>query len=147
MRALALLLVLLAPGLAACSGGGEATPAKAEAAAHEEDQAVADWRAAVEDELGTDTFDFEALRQGAAVDCLRTDVRSWTVELALSGDVATSGLTRVGLEHACADVVPAFDEAVAAVEEVADPLDLVCGPGVELSSEDALRADLVCAHR
>ena len=147
MRALALLLVLLAPALAACSGGGEATPAKAEAAAHEEDQAVADWRAAVEDELGTDTFDFEALRQGAAVDCLRTDVRSWTVELALSGDVATSGLARIGLEHACADVVPAFDEAVTTVEEAADPLDLVCGPGVELSSEDALRADLVCAHR
>ena len=147
MRALALLMVLLAPALAACSGGGDATPGRAEAAAHEEDQAVADWRAAVEDEIGTDTFDFEALRQAAAVDCMRTDAQSWTVELALSGDVATSGLTRVGLEHACADVVPAFDEAVATVEEAADPLDLVCGPGVELSSEDALRADLVCAHR
>ena len=61
--------------------------------------------------------------------------------------MATSGLTRVGLEHACADVVPAFDRAVTTVQEAADPLDLVCGPGVELSAEDALRADLVCAHR
>jgi len=147
MRLIALLLVLLAPALTACSGDGGGDDARVEAAAHEEDQAVAEWRAAVEDELGTDTFDFESLRQAAAVDCMRTDVQSWTVELALSGDVATSGLTRVGLEHACADVVPAFDEAVATVQESADPLDLVCGPGVELSSEDALRADLVCAHR
>jgi hypothetical protein len=97
MRVLALLLVLLAPALAACSGGGDATSGKAGTVAHEEEQAVADWRAAAEAELGTDTFDFEALRQGAAVDCMRTDVRSWTVELALSGDVSTSGLTRVGL--------------------------------------------------
>ena len=147
MRALALLLVLLAPALAACSGGGEATPAKAEAAAHEEDQAVADWRAAVEDELGTDTFDFAALQQTAAADCVRTDAGDWTVELALSGDLSTSSLTRIGLEHACADVVPAFDEAVATVEQAADPLDLVCGPDIELSAEAALSADLVCDHR
>jgi hypothetical protein len=36
---------------------------------------------------------------------------------------------------------------VATVEQAADPLDLVCGPGVELSAEAALSADLVCAHR
>lgn len=147
MRLIALLLVLLAPALTACSGGSGGGVGRAETVAHEEDQAVVEWRAAVEEELGTDTFDFEALRQRAAVDCMRTDAQAWMVELALSGDVATSGLTRVGLEHACPDVVPAFDEAVATVQDSADPLDLVCGPGVELSSEDALRADLVCAHR
>ena len=147
MRALALALVLLAPTLAACSGGGDTAPARAETSAHQEDEHVAEWRAAIEDELGTDTFDFASLQQEAAVDCLRTDAGSWTVDLALSGDVATSALARIGLEHACPDVVPAFDEAVAAVEGATDPLDLVCGPGVELGSEDALRAELVCAHR
>ena len=153
MRALALLAVLMIPSLAACGAEADAsgTTARAEAEAAEkaaaEKEALADWRTALEDELGTDTFDFAALQQTAAADCVRTDAGDWTVELALSGDLSTSSLTRIGLEHACADVVPAFDEAVQTVEQAADPLDLVCGPGVELSSEDALRADLVCAHR
>ena len=147
MRLVVLLLALLTPVLAACSGSGDDAGDRAQVAAHEEDQAVAEWRTAVEDELGTDTFDFEALRQAAAVDCMRLDAQAWSVELALSGDVSTSGLTRVGLEHACPDVVRAFDEAVTTVEQSDDPLELVCGPGVELSSEDALRADLVCADR
>jgi hypothetical protein len=142
-----LLLILLAPALAACSASDDVAPTAAHRVSQEEDEAVVAWRKAVAAELGTDTFDFAAIQQSAAVDCLRTDATSWTVELALSGDVATSGLTRVGLEHACADVVPAFDEAVASVERAADPLDLVCGPDVELTSEDSLRAELVCAHR
>lgn len=146
MRAFALLLVLLLTALTACSGEDDAAPA-AQNVSQEEDEAVAEWRRAVAAELGTDTFDFASIQQSAAVDCLRTDAPAWTVELALSGDVATSGLTRVGLQHACADVVPAFEEAVDSVERAADPLDLVCGPGVELTSEDALRAELACAHR
>lgn len=148
MRALALLLALLVPALSACSGGADAdSGSAAETVAQREDEATADWRAAVEEELGTDTFDFAAIQADAAVDCQRTDAAAWSVHLALSGDTATSALTRIGLEHACADVVPAFDEGVTAVEAAADPLDLVCGPGVELSSEDALKADLVCANR
>ena len=78
---------------------------------------------------------------------MRTDAQSWTGGLALSGDVSTSALTRIGLEHSCPDAVPAFDEAVAAVADAPDPLDLVCGPGVELGSEDALAAELACASR
>lgn len=145
---LAVLAVLLVPSLAACGGGADATGATAAAEARAaEVEALADWRAAVEDELGTDTFDFAALQQTAAADCVRTDTADWTVELAMSGDLSTSALTRIGLEHACSDVVAAFDEAVAAVEQAADPLDLVCGPGVELSAEAALSADLVCANR
>jgi hypothetical protein len=62
----------------------------------------------------------------------------------MSGDVSTSALTRIGLEHACADVVEAFDAGLSTVEQADDPLDLVCGPDVRLSSEDALKADLVC---
>ena len=156
MRALALrplvltsvLAALLVPSLAACGGEADAsgTTARTEADAAEA-EALADWRTAVEDELGTDTFDFAAVQQTAAADCVRTDAGDWTIELALSGDLSTSSLTRIGLEHACADVVPAFDEAVAAVEQAADPLDLVCGPDVELSAEAALSADLVCDHR
>jgi hypothetical protein len=156
MRALALrrlvhpvvLAVLLVPSLAACGGEADAsgTTAASEAKAAE-DEALADWRTAVEDELGTDTFDFAALRQAAAADCVRADAADWTVELALSGDLSTSALTRIGLEHSCSNVVASFDAAVKAVEESADPLDLVCGPGVELSAEAALSAELVCANR
>lgn len=141
------LAVLLVPALAACGGGADATTETSETASGVADEALADWESALEDELGTGTFDFAALRQAAAADCVRTDAGDWTVELALSGDLSTSALTRIGLEHACADVVPAFDEAVAAVEQAADPLDLVCGPDVELSAEAALSADLVCANR
>lgn len=146
--ALAVLAVLLVPSLSACGGEADATgtTARAEAeAAH--DEVLADWRAALEDELGTDTFDFAALQQAAAADCVRTDAGDWAVELALSGDLSTSALTRIGLEHACGDVVRAFDEAVTIVEQAADPLELVCGPDVELSAEAALSADLVCANR
>jgi len=147
MRALALLLVLLAPALTACSDGDAGAAEPSAGGAAEEEQALAQWQADVEAELGSDSFDLATLQQAAAVDCMRTDVESWTVGLALSGDVSTSTLTRIGLEHACADVVPAFDEAVAAVEESADPLDLVCGPGVDLTSADALAAELACANR
>lgn len=149
MRAPALLLALLVPlsGLTACSGDGETAGPAAEQVAQTDDEATAAWRADVEAELGTATYDFAALQQDAAVDCLRTSSADWTVELALSGDTSTSRLTRIGLEHGCADVVAAFDEAVTAVDEAADPLDLVCGPGVELSDEAALRAEMVCAHR
>ena len=143
----ALLAALLVPSLAACGGGADATAEASGTGSRAEEEALADWQSALEDELGTGTFDFAALRQAAAADCVRTDARDWTVELALSGDLSTSTLTRIGLEHACADVVPAFDEAVATVEQAADPLDLVCGPDVELSAEAALSADLVCAHR
>lgn len=160
MRALALrplilasvLAALLVPSLAACGGEADAsgTTARSQTDAAEDaaaEDALADWRAALEDELGTDAFDFAALQQTAAADCVRTDAGDWTVELALSGDLSTSALTRIGLEHACSDVVAAFDEAVAAVDRAADPLELVCGPHVELSAEAALSADLVCANR
>lgn len=145
---LALLAVLLVPSLSACGGEADATgtTARAEAeAAHAE--VLADWQAALEAELGTDTFDFASMQQAAAADCVRTDAGDWAVELALSGDLSTSALTRIGLEHACGDAVPAFDEAVATVERAADPLELVCGPDAELSAEAALSADLVCANR
>lgn len=147
MRALALLLLLLVPSVSACSDGGAASPARAVDAAHQEDEQSAAWRAAVADELGTDAFDLAALQAAAGVDCQRTDAGAWTVQLALSGDTATSAVTRIGLEHACPDVVPAFEAGVAAVEAAADPLELVCGPGVDLPAEAEMQADLVCAQR
>lgn len=147
MRALLLALPFLLPALSACSAGAQDAPERADNAVQAADAETAEWRADVAAELGTDTFDFLALQQAAAVDCQRTEASAWSVELALSGDVSTSALTRIGLEHACADVVGAFDEAVATVEQAGDPLDLVCGPGVQLSSEDRLRADLVCGGR
>jgi hypothetical protein len=145
MRAFVLALALLVPAVAGCSEGEAAAPAASDNVVEGDAAETAEWRAAVEEHLGTDVFDFLALQQAAALDCQRTDESSWSVELALSGDVSTSALTRIGLEHACADVVEAFDAGLAAVERADDPLDLVCGPGVRLSSEDALKADLVCA--
>lgn len=148
MRAPVLALALLLPLLAACSAGAQdATDERAGNAVEAAGAETAEWRAAVADELGTDTFDFLALQQAAAADCQRTQAPAWAVELALSGDVSTSALTRIGLEHTCADVVGAFDAGLATVERADDPLDLVCGPGVRLSAEDRLRADLVCARR
>lgn len=144
MRALVLALALLVPALAGCAGGEAATPVISGNVVEEDAAATAEWRADVEGHLGTDVFDFLALQQAAALDCQRTDASSWSVELALSGNVSTSALTRIGLEHACADVVEAFDAGLAAVEQADDPLDLVCGPDVRLSSQDALKADLVC---
>lgn len=144
MRALVLALALLVPALAGCAGGEAATPVISGNVVEEDAAATAEWRADVEGHLGTDVFDFLALQQAAALDCQRTDASSWSVELALSGNVSTSALTRIGLEHACADVVEAFDAGLAAVERADDPLDLVCGPDVRLSSQDALKADLVC---
>ena len=144
MRALVLALVLLVPALAGCAGGEAATPVISGNVVEEDAAATAEWRVDVEEHLGTDVFDFLALQQAAALDCQRTDASSWSVELALSGNVSTSALTRIGLEHACADVVEAFDAGLAAVEQADDPLDLVCGPDVRLSSQDALKADLVC---
>src|SRR5689334_9445015 len=115
MRAFLLLVLLLVPTVSACSDGGAASPATAVDAAHQEDEGTAAWRAAVAAELGTDTFDLAALQAAAGVDCQRTDAGAWTVQLALSGDTATSAVTRIGLEHACPDVVAAFDAGVAAV--------------------------------
>lgn len=148
MRALALLVLLLVPTVSACSGGGAAPSAdRAESAAHSEDPATAEWRAAVEDELGSDAVDFPTLQAAAGVDCQRTDAGAWTVQLALSGDTATSAVTRIGLEHACPDVVDAFDRAVSTVDAAPDPLALVCGPGVRLPAEARMQAQLVCAQR
>ncbi|KRE95528.1 hypothetical protein ASG76_07780 [Nocardioides sp. Soil774] len=147
MRALLPALALVLTALSACSAEAEEAPEQSANPVQREDATAAEWRADLAAELGTDAFDFLALQQAAAVDCQRTDAGAWAVELALSGDVSTSALTRIGLEHACADVVAAFDEGLAAVEQAGDPLDLVCGPGVRLSSQDRLRADLVCAQR
>jgi hypothetical protein len=147
MRVLLPALALLLTALSACSAEAQKAPGQSANVVQRQDAAAAEWRADLATELGTDTFDFLALQQAAAVDCQRTDAGAWAVELALSGDVSTSALTSIGLEHACPDVVAAFDEGLAAVERADDPLDLVCGPQAELSSEDRLRADLVCARR
>ena len=147
MRALLPALALVLTTLSACSAEAEEAPEQPANVVQREDAGAEQWRADLAAELGTDTFDFLALQQAAALDCQRTDATAWSVELALSGDVSTSALTRIGLEHSCAAVVAAFDDGLAAVEQAEDPLDLVCGPGVRLSSQDRLRADLVCAQR
>ena len=147
MRALLPALALVLTTLSACSAEAGEAPEQPTNVVQREDAGAEQWRADLAAELGTDTFDFLALQQAAALDCQRTDATAWAVELALSGDVSTSALTRIGLEHSCADVVGVFDDGLAAVEQAGDPLDLVCGPDVPLSAEDRLRADLVCAQR
>lgn len=144
MRLRILAALLLLPALAACSDAS----AEADATSAEE-KARTVWRAEVEDALGTDAVDLEAIAQQAAADCQRTDTAAWIPTLALSGDLATPAteVTRIGLEHACPNVADAFDAALAAVGAADDPLDLVCAPGTELGGEDALKAELVCADR
>lgn len=144
MRLRILAVLLLLPTLAACSDAS----AEADATSAEEKAQTA-WRAEVQEALGTEVVDLDAIAQQAALDCQRTDTAAWIPTLALSGDLETSAtdVTRIGLEHACPSVADAFEAALAAVEAADDPLDLVCGPDAELSGEDALKADLVCADR
>jgi hypothetical protein len=144
MRLRILAALLLLPVLAACSdASAEADHSTAE------EKLAAGWRADVEEALGTEVVDFDAIAQQAATDCQRTDTGAWIPTLALSGELSTSAteVTRIGLEHACPSVADAFEAALAAVESTEDPLDLVCGPDAELGGEDALKADLVCAER
>jgi len=143
MRAVTLALALLLPTLAACSSSSAEEPA----APSEQEQASVAWKSEIAEALGSDTFDFAALQQQATADCARTEVDQWTVALALSGARSSIDLTRVGLTHACPDVVTSYDAAVQAVDSAADPLALVCAPGVELSDADALLAELACAGR
>ena len=144
MRFRILPALLLLPSLAACSDAS----AEADGRTTEE-RAAAAWRADVEEALGAEVVDLDALAQQAAADCQRTDTAAWIPTLALSGDLVTSTteVTRIGLEHACPTVADAFEAALAAVEAADDPLDLVCGPDAELAGEDALKAEMVCAGR
>jgi len=143
MRAVTVALALLLPALAACSSAD----AKESPAPTDQEQAIAAWEADVAETLGSDAFDFAALQQQAAVDCARTDVTQWTVTLALSGARSSTDLTRVGLTHACPDVVTSYDAALKAVDSAADPMTLVCAPGVELDPADAALAEMACAGR
>jgi hypothetical protein len=144
MRLRILAALLLLPALAGCSDAS----AEADGRSAEE-RAEAAWRADVEEALGTDVVDLDAIARQAAIDCQRTETSAWLPTLALSGDLATSAteVTRLGLEHACPSVADAYEAALAAVEAADDPLDLVCGPDAELDGEDALKAELVCAAR
>ena len=140
-----LLAVLLTfPALTACAGASAD-----EETATDTERAEAAWRTDVEEALGTGTFDFEAIAGQAAADCQRTTPAAWIPTLAMSGDLSTAtvDVTRIGLQHACPEVAEAFDAALGEVESAPDPLDLVCGDGVRLEGEDALKADLVCASR
>lgn len=143
MRAVLLTLALLIPALSACSGGETekvAGPTKQE-------QADSVWKKDAAKELGSDAFDFPALQQQAAIDCMRTEVDQWTVAMALSGSRSSTDLTRVGLVHLCPDAAKSYDAAAKIIENTDNPLILVCGPDVVLSDADAQAARLVCAGR
>ena len=144
MRVVTVVLTLLLPALVACSSG---TDTESSASTEQEQQAVAAWKTDAEKVLGSDAFDFAALEMQAGADCLRTDVESWTVPLALAGARTATDLTRVGLTHACPKVVDVYDEAVQVVDSTPDPLTLVCAPDVVVSSDDAPAAEMACAGR
>ncbi len=143
MRALTLALALLLPALVACSS----SEADESAEPTKQEQTIAAWEADVAKTLGTDEFDLPALEQQAAADCARTDVEQWTAGLVLSGARSEADLTRIGLTHACPEVVDVYDSAVEVVDSTADPLTLVCAPGVELGDDDARLAEMACANR
>lgn len=142
MRSLIIALALSAVALTGCTSDAAEAP-KASA----QDKAEAAWRADVEKALGTDTFDFEGIQHNAAADCQRTTPTEWTINLGLSGSTSTAKVTRIGLEHACSDVVPAFDEAVEAVDAADDTTALVCGlPMDEVTLDDRAKLRLVCSQ-
>lgn len=139
-------LALASVALTACSSADAEQGPAAEA-----DKAGADaeaaWLADVEDALGAEATNVEALRQQAAAQCAVTATEDWTVELALSGATSTSDVTRVNLEHLCPEVLPAFDDARAAVDAADDTNALVCTlPADALSSDSRLKLKLVCAR-
>lgn len=144
MRSHLIAVLLCVPALGACTGASADEESTAPA-----DQVDAAWRADVEEALGSDAFDLGALQGQAATDCGRASVAAWVPTLVMSGELtsSTTALTRIGLEHACPDVVEAFDAALGTVESAADPLELVCGPDAVLEGEDAAKAELVCASR
>ena len=144
MRSHLLTVLLALPALVACTG----------ASADEEsgsgtEHATAGWHADVQQALGSDAFDLDALQRQAAADCQRASAADWVPTLVMSGELtsSTTALTRIGLEHACPDVAAEFDAALRTVESAADPLALVCGPGAALEGEDAAKAQMVCASR
>ena len=145
MRVVTVVLTLLLPALVACSSGTD-TESSASAST-EQERAVAAWKTDAEKVLGSDAFDFAALEMQAGADCLRTNVESWTVPLALAGARTATDLTRVGLTHACPKVVDVYDEAVQVVDSTPDPLTLVCAPDVVVSSDDAPAVEMACAGR
>lgn len=142
MRSLTIALALSALALVGCTSEAAERPA-----ATEQDKVEAAWRADVEEVLGTDTFDFESIRRNAAADCQRTTPTEWKISLGLSGSTSTATITRIGLEHACSDVVPAFDEAVEAVESADSTAALVCSlPMDDVSLDDQAKLKLVCSQ-
>ena len=143
MRRATVALALLLPALAACSSSNAEEAAEQSLA----EQAATAWESDVEEALGSETVDMPALQQQAAADCERTSAELWTVSLALSGARSATDLTRIGLTHACPDVVAAYDEAVETVDAAADPLTLACKPGVEMTAADAQLAEMACAGR
>ena len=144
MRSHLIAVLLCLPALGACTGASadeeSATPTEHVDAA---------WQADVEEALGSDAFDLGALQGQAAADCQRVSAAAWVPTLVMSGELtsSTTELTRIGLEHACPDVLEAFDSALRTVDSAADPLELVCGPDAALEGEDAAKAEMVCASR
>lgn len=137
-----IVLALASVALTACSSA-DAEQGTADGAG----KAEAAWLADVEEVLGAEATNVEALRQQAAASCAVTAAEDWTVELALSGATSTSDVTRVGIEHLCPEVLPAFDEARAAVDAADDTNALVCTlPADALSSDSQLKLKLVCAR-
>lgn len=142
MRTLIIALALSVVALTGCSSDAAEKPQ-----ANDQDKAETAWRADVEEALGTDTFDFEAIQQNAAADCQRTTTDGWTISLGLSGSTSTATVTRIGLEHACSEVLPVFDEAVAAVDAAEDTSALVCSlPTDGVSLDDQAKLELVCSQ-
>jgi hypothetical protein len=146
MRSLTVAVALSLAALTACSGATEDGDAGTLSSA-QVDEATAAWQADVEEALGTDTFDFAALERDAATDCQRTTADAWTIGLSLDGatSATTTAITRIGLEHACSDVVAAFDKGLEAVEGADDTTALACSlPRSAAIAEDRAVLDMTC---
>ncbi|MGN0064258.1 MAG: hypothetical protein ACI379_08440 [Nocardioides sp.] len=136
-------LVLVLTGCSGGDDGGDAEATTTQAPAMS--QTEKEWRADLEQELGRDDFDFDAAVGRATEDCQRTEGDAWRAHLALSGSLDSVPTTRIGLEHACPEVVKTFDGAVDELEGVDDFSTYVCTlPTDGLAMEQLATLQMVC---
>lgn len=140
-----MLLAALPVALAGCGGGTE-EPAAAELSGSQEATVEKQWRMDLEDELGFDSFDFEAAVNQAVVDCERTRAAQWKLDLALGGDLEGSATRRIGLKYSCPRVLDAFDAAYSEVAAAPSLSEYVCTlPTGDMSAQDLGLVRLACA--
>lgn len=136
-RCLSTLLVAMA--LAACSGE------------HKIDETA--WEADVTEALGHAPSDFQTLRDQVLTDCEeRATADSWEmyVAVAMDGSAGTQDferqmeVVRIGLRHACPDILAEFEQAIDNVRDLSADYDRICAlPPAARTEEEQMKVEAV----